>query len=69
MVAVAQLVECPFKCPSKRCGSLTDAGSNPGGDIRWEGKIMAAPSMGEHLNNNAVWEIERKKICVEENFS
>ena len=34
-VVVAQLVERPFKGPSKRCNSLTDPGSNPSHGIRW----------------------------------
>ena len=34
-VEVDQSVQCPFKGPSKRCISLTDAGSNPGRGVRW----------------------------------
>ena len=62
-VVVAQLVERPFKGPSKRCNSLTDPGSNPSHGIRWQEKILAEASMGERGNKLVVWEVEQKILA------
>ena len=32
------------------------------------GKILAAPSMGKHGGQSAVWEVEQKKIIANINY-